>query len=43
MLLESNQGVKPKWILRETGNFALEADPGIAANQKKILRWVGKS
>ena len=33
--VESNLGVKPTWLLRETGNSALEADPRIPPNQKK--------
>ena len=32
---KSNLGVKPTWLLRETGNWALEADPRISLNQKK--------
>ena len=35
MLLESNLGAKPTWLLGETGNLALEADPRIPPNQKK--------
>ena len=27
-------GVKPAWLLEETGNSALEADPSIPSNQK---------
>ena len=29
-----NLGVKPTWLLRETGNLALEADPRVPPNQK---------
>ena len=35
MLLWSNLGVKPTWLLRETGNSALEADPRIPPNKQK--------
>ena len=35
VLLKSNLGVKPTWLLRETGNSAPEADPRIPPNQKK--------
>ena len=37
MLLQGNQDVKPTWLLRETGNLALEADLRIPPNQKKTL------
>ena len=30
-------GVKPTWLLRETGYSALEADPRISPNQKKTV------
>ena len=36
-LLLSNLGVKPTWLLRETGNLPLEADPRIPPNQE----WIG--
>ena len=36
MLLQSNLGVEPKWLLRETGNSALEADPRVPPNQKNM-------
>ena len=35
MLLWGNLGVKPTWLLRETGNSALEADLRILPDQKK--------
>ena len=31
----SNLGVKPTWLLKETGNSALEAEPRIPPNPKK--------
>ena len=34
VLLWSNLGLKPTWLLRETGNSALEADDRIHPNQK---------
>ena len=37
MLLWSNLGVEPAWLLRETGNSALEADPRIPPNNKKKM------
>ena len=37
MLLYSNLGVKPSWLLRDMGNSALEADPRIPPNQKKKM------
>ena len=37
--LSSNQGVKPTGLLRETGNWALEADPRIHPDQKMLLGW----
>ena len=37
VLLLSNLGVKPTWLLRETGNSALEAEPRIPPNQKNIF------
>ena len=47
--VESNLGVKPTWLLRETGNSALEADPRIPPNQKKkqavpslLLNYIGQ-
>ena len=35
MLLLSKLGVKPAWLLGETGNSVLEADPRIPPNPKK--------
>ena len=46
MLLLSNKGIKPTWLLRETGNSALEADPRIPPNKKKtynLANFVVKS
>ena len=40
MLLESNLVVKPTWLLRETGNSALEADPRTFPNQKKLYKFI---
>ena len=38
VLLLSNLGVKPTWLLRETGNSAPEADPRIPPN-KQTKKW----
>ena len=35
MLLWSNLGLKPTWLLRGMGNSAPEADPRITLDQKK--------
>ena len=35
MLLQSNQGIEPTWLLRETGTSALEADPRVPPYKKK--------
>ena len=37
MLLWSNLGVKPAWLLGEMGNSALEADTRIPPNKNKKL------
>ena len=42
VLLWSNRGVKPTWFLREAGNLALEADPGISPIQTKKTKKINK-
>ena len=37
MLLYNCHGVEPIWLLRETGNLALEAEPGIPPIQTPPL------
>ena len=38
MLLWSNLGVRPTWLLGETGNSALEDDPRILPGKKKLSK-----
>ena len=37
VLLYSNLDIKPTWLLSETGNLAIKADPRVPQNQKKSL------
>ena len=39
VLLWSNLGLKPTWLLRETWKSAPEADPKILSNQTKEIGW----